>query len=123
MTLISLSLSRAERNIYLGYPPADHDVRNYLTAEDSSSVTVYLRCCAFLAALFCETALVLASDPDAVEKPVDLPPINLNASVAGQFRAYMTAGTTMNAHGTFRKEFYRRVVNRAEREVCVCYEP
>jgi hypothetical protein len=116
----------AEGNIYLhslGYPPADHDVRNYLCAEDSSSHTVFTRACAFLAALFNVTTLVLVSDPDSVPKPVELPPINLDADVAGQFRAYMSAGTTMAAHGRFRQEFYKKVVDRAKRVVCLGYEP
>jgi hypothetical protein len=83
---------------------------------------VYQRACAFLAALFDETAYVLRGDLDAVAKPEDLAPINLDedvASLAAQFRAYMNAGTTMTAHGRFRTEFYAKVVNRAQKVVRV----
>ncbi|KIM88098.1 hypothetical protein PILCRDRAFT_3154 [Piloderma croceum F 1598] len=102
----------------LGYPPADHDVRNYLCAEQSDSSVVYQRACAFLAALFDETASVLRGDPDAVAKPEELPPIDLDedvASLAAQFRTYMNAGTTMTAHGRFQTEFYAKVVDRAQK--------
>jgi hypothetical protein len=83
---------------------------------------VYHRACAFLAALFDETASVLRGDPDAVAKPEELPLIDLNedvASLATQFRAYMNSGTTMTAHGRFRTEFYAKVVDRAQKVVRV----
>jgi hypothetical protein len=83
---------------------------------------VYHRACAFLTALFDETASVLRGDRDAVVKPEELPPIDLNedvASLAAQFRAYMNCGTTMTAHGRFRTEFYAKVVDRAQKLVCV----
>jgi hypothetical protein len=81
---------------------------------------VYLRACAFLTALFDETASVLRGDSDAVAKPEKLPAINLDvdiASLSEQFRAYMTADTTMTAHGRFRTEFYAKVVDRAQKVV------
>jgi hypothetical protein len=65
------------------------------------------------------TALVLANDPNAVSKPENLPPINLDGSVAEQFRAYMMEGMTMTGHGRFRRDFYKRVVTYAEDVVCV----
>ena len=83
---------------------------------------MYQRACAFLAALFDATASVLRGDPDAVAKPEELPPIDLDedvASLAAQFRTYMNAGTTMTAHGRFRTEFYAKVVDRAQKVVRV----
>jgi len=82
---------------------------------------VYLRACAFLTALFDETASVLRGD-HAVAKPEELPPIDLDedvASLAAQFRAYMNVGTTMTAHGRFRTEFYAKVVDCAQKVVRV----
>ena len=87
---------------------------------------MYHRACAFLTALFDETASVLRGDPDAVAKPDGLPPIDINddvASLAAQFRAYMNAGTTMTAHGSFRTEFYAKVVDRAQKVVRVLADP
>ena len=83
---------------------------------------MYQRACAFLVALFDETASVLRGDPDAVAKPEELLPIDLDQgvpSLANQFRAYMNAGTTMTAHGRFRTEFYAKVVDRAQKVVRV----
>ena len=83
---------------------------------------MYLRSCAFLTALFDETASVLQGDLDAVPKPEHLPPIDLDvdiASLAGQFREYMNAGITMTGHGRFRTEFYAKVVDRAQKVVGV----
>jgi len=79
---------------------------------------VYHRACAFLTALFDETASVLRSCPDAVAKPEELPLIDLSkdaVSLAAQFIAYMNAGTTVTAHGRFRTEFYFKVVDRAQK--------
>ena len=106
----------------LGYPPADHDVRNYLCAEHLDSSVVYHRACAFLTALFDEIASVLRCDHDVVAKPEELSPIDLDEDVAylaAQFRAYMNAGTTMTAHGRFWNEFYAKVVDRAQNVVHV----
>ena len=83
---------------------------------------MYHRACAFLAALFDETASVLRGDPDAVAKPEELPSIDRVedvASLAAQFRAYMNSGTTMTAHGRFRTKFYAKVVDRAQKLVRV----
>jgi hypothetical protein len=83
---------------------------------------VYHRACAFLTALFDETASVLRGDHDVVAKPEELSPIDLDEDVvylAAQFRAYMNAGTTMTAHGRFRNEFYAKVVDRAQKVVRV----
>ena len=105
-----------------GYPPADHDVRNYLCAEHSDSSVVYHRACAFLTALFNETASVLRGDHDVVAKPEELSPIDLDedvASLVAQFRAYMNAGTTMTAHGRFRNKFYAKFVDRVQKVVRV----
>lgn len=65
---------------------------------------------------------MLRGDPDAVDKPEKLPPIDLDedvASLAAQFRAYMNAGTTITAHGRFWTEFYAKVVDRAQKVVRV----
>jgi hypothetical protein len=81
---------------------------------------VYLRACAFLTALFDETAFVLQGDPNAVAKPEHLPAIDLDVdipSLAAQFREYMNAGITMTRHGRFRAEFYAKVVDRAQKVV------
>jgi hypothetical protein len=83
---------------------------------------VYQRACAFLAALFDETASVLRGDPDGVAKPEELPPIDLDEgvpSLAAQFRAYMNTGTTMTTHGRFRTQFYAKIVDRAQKVVRV----
>jgi len=78
---------------------------------------VYHHACAFLNALFDEMASVLRGDHDAVAKPEELSPIDLDedvASLAAQFRD-MNAGTTMTAHGRFRNEFYAKVVDSAQK--------
>jgi hypothetical protein len=83
---------------------------------------VYHRACAFLTTLFYETASVLQGDPDAITKPEELLPIDLNediTSLVAQFRAYMNAGTTMTAHGRFQTKFYAKVVDHAQKVVCV----
>jgi hypothetical protein len=79
---------------------------------------VYMRSFAFLQALFEETALVLLNDKTAVPKPDKLEPIKHDGdmqSLAKQFRSYMVDGMSMQSHGRFRNEFYKRVAESARR--------
>ena len=85
-----------------GYPPADHDLRDFLTA-DLSRFKVYDRVCAFLEALFDNTAEIIEDEFYNVD-PEDL---------ASEFRRKMTEGQTYRSVNDFRKTFYDNVIMKA----------
>src|SRR5258707_11856043 len=104
VTFISLFVSISINLSYLlsGFPPADDEVRNFLTA-DGSQVDAYGRVCAFLEALFEHTAATIREefgDADDAELP-------------SQFRTGMTEGQTFQKPNSFRKAFYREVIQNA----------
>lgn len=60
----------------LGYPPADHQVRDFLT-EKGTQLQVYEHICAFLTALFKRTTEVVNAEKNI-------------KGIAGKFRDKMT---------------------------------
>ncbi|KAF8345733.1 hypothetical protein F5887DRAFT_154644 [Amanita rubescens] len=96
-----------------GYPPADHQVRDFLTTKSTEAVS-YRRACCFIDALFQYTHYILENEFDSkwgIEK------------VASEFRIRMTAGQTMNEHNEFRRGFYQKVVLIAEERLEIGYVP
>ena len=87
----------------LGYPPADHGVRDYLTSPGSKDVA-YDRASAFLEALFKHTTSTL----HALDSSLDY------SGFGGEFRSCMTEGQRMKGHIQFREDFYKRVVEKAK---------
>ena len=88
-----------------GFPPADNDVRNFLTA-DGNQVDAYDRVCAFLEALFERTAATIREDFGDVD----------DAELASRFRTRMTEGQTFQNPNSFRKTFYREVIQNANKK-------
>ena len=89
--------------IFPGYPPADHEVRDFLTMK-GTEVESYRRAYCFIDALFQHTRHTLEVKFDSsweIEK------------VAHEFRILMTAGQTMRGHNEFRIRFYQQVVQIA----------
>jgi len=83
-----------------GYPPPDHNVREFLTKSDSR-ITAYQRTCAFMKALFEDVLRVLIEEGlEGEEQPV----------IASRFRAMMTDGQQFGAPNKFRKDFYDKVI-------------
>jgi len=103
-------------HIFPGYPPADHEVRIFLTKQDTEAES-YRRACCFIGALFQHTDHTLEREFDSqwgIEK------------VAHEFRNRMTTGQTMREHNKFRRRFYHRVVRIAQKKlaaevVCLLY--
>ncbi|KAF8236900.1 hypothetical protein L208DRAFT_594211 [Tricholoma matsutake] len=90
-----------------GYPPADHEVGNFLTTKRTEDES-YRRACCFIDALFQHTNYTLETELDSqwgIEK------------VAREFRILMTAGQTMKEHNEFRRRFYQQVVRIAEEKL------
>jgi hypothetical protein len=99
-----------------GYPPADHEVRNFLTTKGTEDES-YRRACCFIDALFQHTNHTLESEFDS-QRGIE--------QVAREFRILMTAGQTMKEHNEFRRLFYQQVVRIAEEklmaeDVCLLY--
>lgn len=93
--------------IFPGYPPADHEVGNFLTTKRTEDES-YRRACCFIDALFQHTNYTLEMELDSqwgIEK------------VAREFRILMTAGQTMKEHNEFRRRFYQQVVRIAEEKL------
>ena len=93
--------------IFPGYPPADHEVRNFLTTKGTEDES-YRRACCFIDALFQHNDHTLKMELDSrwgIQK------------VACEFRILMTAGQTMKEHNEFRRRFYQRVVRIAEEKL------
>jgi hypothetical protein len=86
-----------------GYPPADHEVRNFLTAGGSQT-TVYQRMCAFLEALFEHTTHIITTQFSHCRLD----------DLASQFREAMTEGQTFRFTNDFRRNFYDDVIEKAE---------
>jgi hypothetical protein len=86
-----------------GYPPADHEICDFLTA-DLSQNEVYNRTCAFLEALFKHTS-------ETIEK--ELGEIDLE-DLTSEFRGKMTEGQTYRSVNDFRKNFYHLVIQKAK---------
>ena len=96
--------------IFPGYPPADHEVRNFLTGEGTEAES-YRRAYCFIDALFQHTDHMLEKEFDShwgIEE------------MAREFRILMTRGQTMRERSEFRKQFYQQVVRIAERKLYVC---
>jgi hypothetical protein len=93
--------------LFLGYPPPDHAVRDFLTKNGSKDES-YHRACCFIDALFQHTDSTLR----------DLfPPRYRIDEVALQFRNLMTTGQKVKEHNEFRRTFYDQVVRMAEKFV------
>jgi hypothetical protein len=75
------------------------------------------RQCAFLKALFDETAAVVSAiDGHVAQYHVD---ISTSSALALKFRAAMSSGMTFASHGQFRVSFYRKVVQKAQEVGCL----
>ena len=101
----------------LGFSPADDDVRNFLTT-DGSQVDAYDRVCAFLEALFEHTATTIREEFGDVD----------DAELPSRFRTRMTEGQTFQNPNSFRKAFYREVIQNANKifmaaHVCLPVQP
>ena len=98
------------RRIVPGYPPADHEVRDFLTEKGTEGES-YRRACCFIDALFQHT-------DDTLEKEFDKE-LEIE-EVAYKFRMRMTEGQTMKMPNEFRREFYQQVVQIAKGRLTVC---
>ncbi|KAF8319201.1 hypothetical protein F5887DRAFT_378307 [Amanita rubescens] len=87
-----------------GYPPADHEVRDFLTKKGTEGES-YRRACRFIDALFQHTDHILKKEFD--------PKLKIE-EVACKFRMRMTEGQTMTMHNEFRRQFYQQVVQIAK---------
>ena len=90
--------------IFPGYPPADQEVRDFLTTEHTED-ELYRWACCFINALFQHIDHTLNSVFDLgwrIEK------------VARKFGILMMAGQTMKQHNEFRRQFYQQVVRIAD---------
>ena len=99
--------------VFPGYPPADHEARDFLAAKDTEAKS-YHRACCFIDALFQHTYNTLKEKFNS-QWGVQ--------TVAQEFRMRMTAGQKMKNHNEFRIQFYRRVVQIAKelmaKDVCL----
>jgi len=96
--------------IFPGYPPADHEVRDFLTMKGTEDES-YLRACCFIDALFQQTDYTLENKFD--------PQLGIEEVACG-FRILMTEGQTMKKHNMFRRQFYQQVVQIAKEKLTVC---
>ena len=88
----------------LGFPPADDELRNFLTRESTRGKS-YDQACAFLEALFQHTATILRQ---LHPQPQSVP------EAAQRFRKLMTEGQNMlTGHNRYRRGFYKQVVHHA----------
>jgi hypothetical protein len=87
----------------IGYPPADDDVRHFLTTKVTAAKEAESRIRCFLIALFNKTAEFLENKAS----PTKLDRIQ-------QFRDFMTKDQTLRRAGENRFDFYLRVLARAQ---------
>ncbi|KAF9490348.1 hypothetical protein BDN71DRAFT_1400269, partial [Pleurotus eryngii] len=85
------------------YPPADVDVRTYLT-DRNTRIATYARCWAFMQALFRHTATVLKQD--------EFETLDYSETVA-LFRVKMTE-SMKKVHNVYCQNFFREIVRNAE---------
>jgi hypothetical protein len=97
--------------IFPGYPPADHQVRNFLTRK-CTEAEAYRRTSCFIDALFQHTHHTLESEFDSKWGI---------GKVTSEFRIRMTAGQTVKEPNEFRRGFYQQVVLIAEEKLKVVY--
>ncbi|KDQ51683.1 hypothetical protein JAAARDRAFT_210966 [Jaapia argillacea MUCL 33604] len=107
-TTLVIPINLRERGT-AGFPPADDQVRDYLS-EIAPAQDLYFRHCAFLAALFSQTAETVAED--AFQRALEGHDMR---RVASAFRARMSDGMTFRSHGPFREAFYQRVIADAKK--------
>ncbi|KAI9445343.1 hypothetical protein H4582DRAFT_910849 [Lactarius indigo] len=102
-----------------GFPPADDEVRDFLTSSrvyknNNMGESSYMRACYFLEALFCIAAETITKI-DAHYTPSEG---NTKRTYRiKRFREIMSEGQIMGSSGLRRVEFYHDVVNRAERDI------
>src|SRR5258708_25317217 len=96
-----------QQTCLIGYPPADDNVRSYLT-EPRSPQSALVLIQHFLLALFNETKEILKGEG-----------MGLTASERiVKFREYMSKGQTIGSPGTNRVDFYDRVITDARPVTC-----
>jgi hypothetical protein len=88
---------------FLGYPPADHSMQDYLTTAGSKDIA-YDRASAFLEALFKHTTDTLC----AADSSLDY------IRFMREFRSRMTEGQKMTRHNKFWEDFYNQVIEKAK---------
>ena len=109
------SSSMAYQTCLIGYPPADHEVRNFLTKDTrviSHSFAVSL-VQHFLLALFNKAKMVLTSREMGRTK----------LDRIQNFRAYMSKDQSMDSTGKNRNEFYDGVIAQARQARCRFFIP
>ncbi|CAG8722383.1 10920_t:CDS:2, partial [Acaulospora colombiana] len=94
------------RKAKTGYPPPDHQARDFLTKMTKKNDDYNLRVQAFLMALFLNLHQILAAQYDATSP-------GENAIATFVCRLFEEGGSEMD-HGDERKGFYEKVVNLAE---------
>jgi hypothetical protein len=96
----------------LGFPPADHDVRDFLTSIDSDNPEMdkisFSRARHFLKALFVITKRTI------IEELGDGDGACERENRIHQFRTYMSDEQSMDTSGSKRKSFYHDVINMAK---------
>ena len=90
-------------NFSSGYPPADHNVRDYLTGSKSRDEAYNDSCCLF-ESLFKHTLNVLLHFDDSLGY----------VELARAFRVAMTEGQKTTGHNYFRRNFYLKVIQMAK---------
>jgi hypothetical protein len=112
---------------WTGYPAPDFNVRDWFLKPGYSPQENDNRYGAFLTALF-QVTLEVISHPDVQirQRISECPSLkgdekraalqDYPASLAGQFRLFMTIGQTFSKQGALRIEFYDKVLRRADQE-------
>ncbi|KAH8113152.1 hypothetical protein DFH11DRAFT_1728064 [Phellopilus nigrolimitatus] len=92
-----------------GFPPGDHQIREFLTREVETKSETLKLVDVFLASLFTVALNELKDlyDPDDIDY----------TDLARDFRLRMTDGQTMKQTNKFRKDFYDKVVNMADKNL------
>jgi hypothetical protein len=90
----------------LGFPPADHNVRKFLSSVESNPEISFSRACHFLKALFCTTTMTIKDLGTSRANRIE------------QFRAHMSKGQSMDKTGTERRDFYEKVILMAMEVRC-----
>ena len=95
--------------IFLGYPPADVSVRDFLTASNSAG-DAYICSLWFLITLFARTTRVIKEDLKDAPDP---------STRVTKFREFMADGQTKHRVGENRRKFYQEIVNEVENVSCI----
>jgi hypothetical protein len=101
--LYDLLLAPSLLNFSSAYPPADHNVRDYLTGSKSRD-EAYDHSCALFESLFTHTLKILLHFDNSLGY----------VELARAFRVAMTEGQKATGHNDFRRNFYLKVIQMAK---------